>query len=113
MPGRSPRPTSRPTRPTPGGRWRGGVGVGVGVSGLSAGCLLLLAYAAEPAGPWDGETVAHSHITAGLALALAAVTALLPWVFLKAEWMRRWWLILPALFAPAADLRLTLLAPGL
>ncbi|MFE1900035.1 hypothetical protein [Streptomyces yangpuensis] len=80
---------------------------------LVTGYLLLLAYAAEPAGPWDSETVAHSNITAGLALALAAVMALLTWVFLKAEWLRRWWFILPALFALAAALRLTLLAPQL
>ncbi|MFD9520914.1 hypothetical protein [Streptomyces sp. NPDC059979] len=80
---------------------------------LATSYLLLLAYAAEPAGPWDSETVAHSGFAAGLALALAVVTALLTWVFVKAEWLRRWWFTLPALFALAAVLRLTLLAPDL
>ncbi len=77
---------------------------------LATGYFLLLAYAAEPVGPWDSESVAHSHFAAGLALALAAVIALLTWVFVKAEWLRRWWFTLPALLAFAAALRLTLLA---
>ncbi|WP_030729326.1 hypothetical protein [Streptomyces sp. NRRL S-237] len=80
---------------------------------LATGYLLLLAYAAEPAGPWDSESVAHSNFATGLALALAAVIALLTWVFVKAEWLRRWWFTLPALLALAAVLRLTLLAPEL
>ncbi|MFJ7775628.1 hypothetical protein [Streptomyces yangpuensis] len=80
---------------------------------LATGYLLLLAYAAEPAGPWDSESVAHSHFAAGLALAFAAVIALLTWVFVKAEWLRRWWFTLPALLAFAAVLRLTLLVPEL
>ncbi|WP_374771823.1 hypothetical protein OG756_40790 [Streptomyces sp. NBC_01310] len=80
---------------------------------LAASYFLLLAHAAEPAGPWDSETVAHSGFAAGLALALAVVTALLTWVFVKAEWLRRWWFTLAALFALAAILRLTLLAPEL
>ncbi|WP_329106814.1 hypothetical protein [Streptomyces sp. NBC_01439] len=83
------------------------------LGGLASGYFLLLAYAAEPAGPWDSEGVAHSHFAAGLALALAAVIALLTWVFVKAEWLRRWWLTLPALLAFAAILRLTLLTPEL
>ncbi|MER6319003.1 hypothetical protein ABT237_35405 [Streptomyces sp. NPDC001581] len=58
-------------------------GIGAGLStllltlgNLATSYLLLLAYAAEPAGPWDGETVAHSNFAAGLALALAVATAL-------------------------------------
>ncbi|MGN5392494.1 hypothetical protein [Streptomyces sp. JL7001] len=94
------------------------IGAGVGtvfltVGNLATGYLLLLAYAAEPAGPWDSESVAHSNFAAGLALAFAAVIALLTWVFVKAEWLRRWWFTLPALLACAAVLRLTLLAPEL
>ncbi|WP_404962453.1 hypothetical protein [Streptomyces sp. 147326] len=80
---------------------------------LATAYLLLLAYAAEPAGPWDSETAAHSGIAAGLALALAFITALLTWVFVKAEWLHRWWFTLPALPALAAVLRLTVLAPAL
>ncbi|MFB7179431.1 hypothetical protein ACFCYI_17185 [Streptomyces sp. NPDC056257] len=83
------------------------------VGNLATGYLLLLAYAAEPAGPWDSESVAHSHFAAGLALALATVIAILTWVFVKAEWLRRWWFTLPALLACAALLRLTLLTPEL
>ncbi|KJY19883.1 MULTISPECIES: hypothetical protein [unclassified Streptomyces] len=80
---------------------------------LAAGYLLLLAYAAEPAGPWDGESVAHSRFAAGLALALATLTALLTWLSVKADWLRRRWFTLPALAALAAALHLTLLTPEL
>ncbi|MFC9815275.1 hypothetical protein ACFVJM_24710 [Streptomyces virginiae] len=80
---------------------------------LAAGYLLLLAYAAEPSGPWDSESVAHSHFAAGLALALATLTALLTWVCVQADRRRRWWFTLPALLALAAALRLTLLTPEL
>ncbi|MEU3771661.1 hypothetical protein AB0F11_00295 [Streptomyces sp. NPDC032472] len=80
---------------------------------LATGYLALLAYAAEPAGPWDSETVAHSGFAAGLALALAFVTAVLTWVSVKAEWLDRWWFTVPAVPALAALLRLTLLAPAL
>lgn len=73
--------------------------------------LELLAYAVEPAGPWDSEAIAHSNFAAGLALVLAVVTALLSWVFMKAEWLRRWWSAVPAALVLAAILRLTLLAP--
>ncbi|MEV6512299.1 hypothetical protein AB0M61_40115 [Streptomyces sp. NPDC051642] len=76
--------------------------------------LTLLAYAADPAGPWDSETVTtHSNFAAGSALALTAVTAGLSWVFVKAEWLRRWWYAIPSALALAALLRLTLLAPEL
>ncbi|MEU2450738.1 hypothetical protein ABZ605_11825 [Streptomyces sp. NPDC012765] len=83
------------------------------VGSVATGYFLLLAYAAEPAGPWDSESVAHSNFAAGLALAFAAGIALLTWVFVKAEWLRRWWFTLPALLALAAVLRLTLLMPEL
>jgi hypothetical protein len=72
-----------------------------------------LAYMAEPDGPWDSETVAHSRFASGLALTLSIVTALLTWVFIKAEWLRRWWYAPPAALGVAALLRLTLLAPSL
>jgi len=75
--------------------------------------MALLTYAADPAGPWDSETVAHSNFAAGFALALTAVTAGLSWVFVKAGWVRRWWYAVPAGLAVAAVLRLTLLAPEL
>ncbi|MFB7051593.1 hypothetical protein [Streptomyces vinaceus] len=77
------------------------------------GYLTLLAYAVRPAGPWDSEAIAHSGFAAGLGLVLAVVTALLAWVFAKAEWLSRWWLAAPAVPALAAVLRLTLLAPEL
>ncbi|MCP3819857.1 hypothetical protein NLX86_17685 [Streptomyces sp. A3M-1-3] len=75
--------------------------------------VTFVAYMAEPVGPWDSETVAHSGFAAGLALASSLVTALLTLVFVKAEWLRRWWYAPPALLAIAALLRLTVLAPEL
>ncbi len=75
--------------------------------------VAFLAYAAEPAGPWDRETVSHSGFAAGLALALCVATALLTALFAKAGWLRAWWFIVPAVPATAAFLRLTLLAPEL
>ncbi|MFD4554386.1 hypothetical protein ACFWP5_08650 [Streptomyces sp. NPDC058469] len=75
--------------------------------------MTLLAYAADPAGPWDSETVAHSNFASGTALTFTAVTAGLSWVFVKAEWLRRWWYAVPSALAVAALLRLTLLAPEL
>ncbi|MFI2350849.1 hypothetical protein ACH492_28235 [Streptomyces sp. NPDC019443] len=75
--------------------------------------VAFLAYAAEPAGPWDRETVSHSGFAAGLALALCVATSLLTALFVKARWLRAWWFILPAVLAAAAFLRLTLLAPEL
>ncbi|WP_158708562.1 hypothetical protein [Streptomyces sp. NRRL S-244] len=83
------------------------------VGNLATGYLAMLAYAAQPRGPWDSETAAHSGIAAGLALALAFVTALLTWVFVKAEWLRRVWFAIPALLALSVLLRLTLLSPEL
>ncbi|MFE1873111.1 hypothetical protein ACFW9N_19745 [Streptomyces sp. NPDC059496] len=41
------------------------------------------------------------------------MTALLSWVFVKAEWVRRGWFAVPAVLAVAVLLRLTLLAPSL
>ncbi|MFG2377357.1 hypothetical protein ACGFY9_38580 [Streptomyces sp. NPDC048504] len=75
--------------------------------------LALLAYAADPSGPWDSETVAHSNFAAGFALVLTAVTAGLSWVFVKAGWVRGWWYAVPAGLAVVALLRLTLLTPEL
>jgi hypothetical protein len=75
--------------------------------------LILLAYAVNPAGPWDSETVAHSNFAAGFALALTVVTAGLSWVFAKGGWVRRWWYVVPAGLAIAAVLRLTSFAPEL
>ncbi|WP_327375824.1 hypothetical protein OG393_18790 [Streptomyces sp. NBC_01216] len=75
--------------------------------------LLLLAYAAEPAGPWDRETVSHSGFAAGTALAVTVVAALLTVLFVKAQWLRRWWFAVPMVAVLAALLRLTVLAPEL
>ena len=73
--------------------------------------VAFLAYMAEPAGPWDSETVSHARFASGLALVLSAVTALLTWVFTKAQWSRKWWYAISAVLALAAFLRLTVLAP--
>ena len=75
--------------------------------------LTLLACMADPAGPWDSESVSHSNFAAGSALTLTAVTAGLTWVFVKGEWLRGWWYAIPAVLGAAALLRLTVLAPGL
>lgn len=75
--------------------------------------MTLLAYAANPAGPWDSETAAHSNFASGTALALTAVTAGLSRVSVKADWLRRWWYTIPSALAVAALLRLTALAPEL
>ncbi|MFE5853340.1 hypothetical protein ACFQ61_08990 [Streptomyces sp. NPDC056500] len=83
------------------------------VGHLVTGFVVLTAYMVEPNGPWDRQAITNSGIAAGIALALTAVTALLTWLFVKAEWLRRWWFALPAVFAVAAILRLTLLAPEL
>ncbi len=72
-----------------------------------------IAYMANPAGPWDSETVFHSDIASGPALVLSGITALLTWLFVKVEWLRGRWYAVPALLAAAAVLRLTPLAPGL
>ena len=102
--------TVAPRPPT--GRVGGAVcAVVLGAGHLVAMYLLLLAYAAEPAGPWDTETVAHSGFAAGTALGLTVVTALLTLLFVKARWLRRWWFAVPTALALAAILRLTLLAP--
>ncbi|MET9129786.1 hypothetical protein [Streptomyces antibioticus] len=77
------------------------------------GIPAVVAYLADPVGPWDHETVAHSNFASGFGLALSALTALLTWVFVKAEWLRRWWYGVPSLLAAAALPRLTLLAPEL
>ncbi|MFI6465388.1 hypothetical protein [Streptomyces sp. NPDC050538] len=75
--------------------------------------VILLAYLADPAGPWDTETVVHSQFASGPALALTAVMAGLTWVFVAAELLRKRWYAVPAVLALAALLRWTLLAPEL
>jgi uncharacterized membrane protein required for colicin V production len=69
--------------------------------------LVFIAYMADPAGPWDSETVAHSNFASGFGLAVSVVTALLTWVFVRAEWLRRWWYAVPMVLAVAALLRFT------
>ncbi|WP_033317966.1 hypothetical protein [Streptomyces yerevanensis] len=78
---------------------------------LVAVYFMLLAYLADPAGPWDSETVAHSNFASGLVLVVSAVTALLTWLFVKATWLRKWWYAIPTVLVIAALLRLTVLAP--
>ncbi|MFI1645692.1 hypothetical protein ACH4XT_01915 [Streptomyces avidinii] len=83
------------------------------LTNLVTGYVAFLAYAVGPAGTWDTEGLAHAKYAAGLGLALALVTALLSWVFVKAEWVGRGWFAAPAVLAVAVLLRLTLLAPSL
>lgn len=73
--------------------------------------LVFLAYSIRSE-PWFTDATGKSTISSGLGLALAVVTTLLTWVFVRAEWLRRWWYALPAILAAAALLRLTVLAPG-
>ncbi|MFE8012429.1 hypothetical protein ACFU3O_06760 [Streptomyces antibioticus] len=80
---------------------------------LTTAYLVVIAYLVAPAGPWDSESVVHSNFASGFGLALSVVTALLTWVFVKAEWLRRWWYAIPVLLGVAALLRLTLLAPDI
>lgn len=75
--------------------------------------LTLLAHMADPAGPWDSESVSHSNFAAGSALTLAAVIAGVTWVFVKGGWVRRWWYVIPSALAVTALLRLTVLVPEL
>ncbi|MFG2721387.1 hypothetical protein ACGFW5_24275 [Streptomyces sp. NPDC048416] len=93
-----------------------GTGVSAVVLTLGAavtGYLTFLAYASEPAGPWDQHTLTNGHFAAGLALLSSALLAMLAWVTVKAAWLRTWWYAIPATLAVAALLRLTLLAPQL
>ncbi|WP_128980553.1 hypothetical protein [Streptomyces roseicoloratus] len=80
---------------------------------LVTGYVALTAFMVEPDGPWDRQAVANAGVAAGIALAFSVVTALLSWVFVKAEWLRRWWYLVPAALAISALLRLTVLAPEL
>ncbi|NUV63152.1 hypothetical protein [Streptomyces sp. CAI-85] len=109
--------TSAPPSTRPARAWSGFgslvCGLVLTAGHLATGYLVVVAYLADPVGPWDHETVAHSDFAAGFGLALSALTALLTWVFVKAEWLRRWWYGVPALLAAVALLRLTLLAPEL
>ncbi|MFG7944506.1 hypothetical protein [Streptomyces cacaoi] len=97
-----------------GRRWGGPVAMGgtVVLCALVPGYFLLLAYAMEPAGPWDQEAVTYSTMTAWLALAADVVVTLLVWLGVRAAWLHRWCLTLPAALAVAAVLRLTVLAPS-
>jgi cytochrome bd-type quinol oxidase subunit 2 len=76
-----------------------------------AGYLVLLAYTAGTADPWERDAAAHSGFAAGTALLVVLVSALLTWAFVRAGWLRGWWYALPAVLAAAALLRLTVLAP--
>ncbi|MBY8815698.1 hypothetical protein [Streptomyces cinereoruber] len=107
-----------PGRRTATGRLPGRIGSAVCavvllVAHFGTAYLLLLAYAAEPAGPWDTETVSHSGFAAGTALGVTVVAALLTVLFVKAQWLRRWWFVVPTVTTLAALLRLTVLAPEL
>ncbi|WP_330296092.1 hypothetical protein [Streptomyces sp. NBC_00503] len=75
--------------------------------------FVLTAYMVEPDGPWDRQAVTNCGVAAGAALCCTVVTTLLSWLFVKVGWLRRWWFALPALWAVAAVLRLTLLGPQL
>lgn len=105
-------PSAPPTRARPG---IGSVlcGFTLAVGHFVSAYLVLIAYMADPSGPWDSETVAHSNFASGLGLALTVITALMTWVFVKAEWLRRWWYAVPTVLAVAELLRLTVLAPEL
>ncbi len=75
------------------------------------GYVVLTAYMVEPDGPWDRQAVTNSGVAAGIGLAFSVVVALLTWMFIRAQWLRRWWYAIPTMLAVAALLRLTLLAP--
>ncbi|MEV5338635.1 hypothetical protein AB0K93_09130 [Streptomyces sp. NPDC052676] len=80
---------------------------------LVTGYVVLTAYVVEPDGPWDSQAVTNSRFAAGTGLAFCVVMAMLIWVFVKAEWLRRWWYAIPVVLTVAALLRLTVLAPRL
>ncbi|MDF6021282.1 hypothetical protein [Streptomyces sp. JH34] len=77
------------------------------------GYVALTAYMVEPDGPWDQQAVTNSKLAGAIALILSTVMGLLTMAFVKAEWLRKWWYAIPAAFAIAALLRLTLLAAEL
>ncbi|MFD3499321.1 hypothetical protein ACFWWT_06320 [Streptomyces sp. NPDC058676] len=83
----------------------------VALGALVTGYVVLTAYMVEPDGPWDRQAVTNSGVAAGIGLAFSGVVALLTWMFVRAQWMRRWWYAIPTLLAVAALLRLTVLAP--
>ncbi|CAL9508436.1 hypothetical protein [Streptomyces sp. enrichment culture] len=80
---------------------------------LVTGYVVLTAYMVEPDGPWDTQAVTNANVAAGIGLAFSVVMALLTWVFVKAEWLRKWWYVIPSMLVIAALLRLTLLGPEL
>ncbi|GAA3112411.1 hypothetical protein [Streptomyces echinatus] len=92
-----------------------GTGVCAVVLALTAsvtGYVVLTAFMVEPDGPWDRQAITNSHVAAVVSLAFCSVMALLTWVFVRAEWLGRWWYTVPVVLAIAALLRLTLLAPS-
>ncbi|WP_372350384.1 hypothetical protein [Streptomyces sp. KL116D] len=77
------------------------------------GFVTATAYAAGPAGPWDGEGVTHVRVAAGLGVGVAVLVLLLTLLFVKAEWLRsRWWYLVPVLLGGAALVRLTVFPPS-
>lgn len=80
---------------------------------LVTGYVVLTAYVVEPDGPWDTQAVTNANVAAGIGLAFSGVVALLTWMFVKAEWLRKWWYVIPSILVIAALLRLTLLGPEL
>ncbi|MFP8882440.1 hypothetical protein [Streptomyces mangrovi] len=87
---------------------------GVGLLALThkaAGYLVFLAYVSGTADPWEPDADAHSGFTAGSALLVTGVCALLARRFVEAGRLRRWWYALPVFPVLAALLRLTVLAP--
>ncbi|KDQ71286.1 hypothetical protein ACFYPK_19565 [Streptomyces halstedii] len=108
--------STRTREPRSGAPGRLGTGVCALVLSLGAlvtGYVVLTAYMIEPDGPWDTQAVTNSKVAGGVGLALSALTAPLTWLFVRAEWLRKWWYAIPAALAVAALLRLTLLAPSL
>ncbi|MEV5444350.1 hypothetical protein AB0N23_17700 [Streptomyces sp. NPDC052644] len=73
--------------------------------------MVLTAFMVEPDGPWDHQAATNAAVAAGVALALAAVTAVFSRLAVKAAWLRTWWYVVPTVLAVAAILRLTVLAP--
>ncbi|WP_217235183.1 hypothetical protein [Streptomyces sp. AC555_RSS877] len=75
------------------------------------GYVVLTSYMVEPDGPWDRQAVTNSGVAAGIGLALSLVLTLLTWMFVRAQWLHRWWYAVPTVPAVAALLRLTVLEP--
>ncbi|WP_236561308.1 hypothetical protein, partial [Streptomyces sp. F-3] len=96
------------------GRFVTGVcAVVLALGALVTGYVVLTAYAVEPDGPWDTQAVTNANVAAGIGLVFSALMAVLTWMSVKAEWLRKWWYVIPSLLVIAALLRLTLLGPEL